>query len=87
MRLLFIIYIVMKKKLLRYTIAALFLFSAVHCFSQSLDTTIYLHSEILGEERLIRIGLPKDYHESDGTYTSVYVLDADYKYDICRSIH
>ncbi len=56
-------------------------------FSQSLDTTIFIQSKVLGERREITIGLPGDYFNSETEYESVYVLDAEYKYDICRSIH
>ncbi|MFT4537549.1 MAG: hypothetical protein ACI9P5_004934 [Saprospiraceae bacterium] len=41
----------------------------------------------MGESRSIKIGLPTGYYQTNVTYTSTYVLDAEYKYDICRSIH
>lgn len=55
--------------------------------SSQLDTTIIFSSEILGENRSVHIGLPKDYFQSSTSYASTYVLDAEYKYDICRSMH
>ncbi len=65
----------------------LFLIFSFHMFSQSLDTTIHIESKNLGEMRSIRIGLPKAYYESDKIYSAIYVLDAEYKYQICRSMH
>jgi|GEM_PF-3788774 len=65
----------------------LFLLSAFSSFSQSSDTTVYLQSEVLGEKRSITIGLPRNYQTSDQAYACLYVLDAEYKYDISRSIH
>ncbi|NET35822.1 MAG: alpha/beta hydrolase [Cyanothece sp. SIO1E1] len=53
--------------------------------SQSLDTTLTIHSEILSEERSIRIGLPYGYFESADDYSVLYIMDAEYRYDFCRA--
>lgn len=53
--------------------------------SQSLDTTITIRSEILSEERSIRIGLPHGYFESEEDFSVLFVLDAEYRYDFCRA--
>ncbi|NRB47808.1 MAG: alpha/beta hydrolase [Saprospiraceae bacterium] len=53
--------------------------------SQSLDTTLTIHSEILSEERSIRIGLPYGYFESEDDYSVLYIMDAEYRYDFCRA--
>lgn len=74
-------------KITSYFQSVLILLLALPCYSQSIDTTIYIDSQILGEMRSVTIGLPKDYNESNQIYGSVYVLDAEYKYDIHRSIH
>lgn len=53
---------------------------------QSLDTLISINSSILGEERRIQIGLPLGYFESDDAFSTLYIMDAEYRYDVCRSI-
>lgn len=52
---------------------------------QSLDTTISLHSTILSEDRTIKIGLPYGYFEAEEDFSVLYILDAEYRYDYCRS--
>ena len=76
------------KKPLHYPLLFLLFSFSVQASAQSLvDTTIYIQSEVLGENRKISISLPGDYHQSESNYSTVYVLDAEYKYDICRSMH
>ena len=53
--------------------------------SQSLDTTLTIHSKVLSEERSIRIGLPYGYFESADDYSVLYIMDAEYRYDFCRA--
>ena len=76
----------MKSKIFCY-VAFSFLFAINYGFGQSLDTTIVIQSKILNEQRTVRIGLPSEYYSSDSDYASVYVLDAEYRFDICRSMH
>ncbi|MEN0048094.1 MAG: alpha/beta hydrolase-fold protein [Bacteroidota bacterium] len=54
-------------------------------YGQSLDTIVYLQSEILSESRSIQIGLPSNYYETKDSFSTLYTLDAEYRYDICRS--
>ncbi|MEL7122886.1 MAG: alpha/beta hydrolase-fold protein [Bacteroidota bacterium] len=75
------------KKTLQYFILPFCVFLSVQTFSQSLDTTIYIQSDILGETRSVTIGLPSGYYNSNKTYGSLYVLDAENKYNICRAAH
>lgn len=69
------------------TILSVLIYAMVNslCHAQSLDTTLIFHSDILSEDRVIKIGLPSAYFETNDSFSSIYVLDAEYKYDVCRS--
>ena len=78
--------IVMKNHLQIFTIFLL-AWTSYSCAAQSIDSTFSMYSQILGEMRSITVGLPGNYKTSTASYETIYVLDAEYKYDICRSSH
>lgn len=74
----------MKNTTLLFLILAFSVLSS-HAICQSLDTTISFYSNFLSENRTIKIGVPHNYFESKDTFSTLYILDAEYRYDFCRS--
>lgn len=59
---------------LYYTLILLFSFH--HILGQSLSNSILLKSDVLGEQREIKIFLPNNYENDSKTYPVLYVIDA-----------
>ncbi|CAM4156813.1 alpha/beta hydrolase-fold protein [Gillisia limnaea] len=58
----------------------LFSFSSYSQNAITIGKTITIHSEILKEDRILEIHLPKNYEESDKTYPVLYLLDSYYNF-------
>lgn len=50
------------------------------------QTGIKIHSKILGENRTIRIHLPKNYRKSKKKYPVIYLLDGEWSFDKCKMV-
>ncbi len=48
--------------------------------------TLTIHSELLNETRTVFVALPPKYEENTHDYPIIYVLDADFLFDITRSM-
>ena len=68
----------MKYKLL--IISVLFCFSSFSQNSINIGKTITIHSEILKEDRILEIHLPKNYEESNKTYPVLFLLDSYFNF-------
>jgi len=70
----------MKLSLLLFTFFVSLVGNAQNCFERH-----EIKSKILAEKRNVWVGLPKNYNK-DSSYTVVYVLDAEDRFDITYSI-
>ncbi|WP_395373678.1 alpha/beta hydrolase-fold protein [Marinicella sp. W31] len=73
----------------KHLFISLCLLHAVCQLMAASPTGIYtstINSDILGEERTLFISVPAKYEENTHHYPVVYVLDADFLFDITRSI-
>lgn len=57
----------------------------IQCGTPSVEETIVIHSEILGETRHIYVQLPEGYSMSDERYPVLFVMDGEWLYHLASS--